>query len=218
LLFDVDGWLGHEPGQHLDLRLTAPDGYQATRSYSLAAPAHAERVEITVQRTAGGEVSPFLTDGLKIGGVVEVRGPLGGWFVWNSAQTQPVLLVGGGSGVVPLMAMIRARPRNSTADFALLCSVKTPDDRLYAAELEQRASEGLGIAVRWVYTRSSPNGDPRPPGRLAAQDLSEHGWSPEADPICYVCGPTGFVESAAELLLGVGHDASQIRTERFGGS
>ena len=218
LVFDIDGWLDHVPGQHLDLRLTAPDGYQATRSYSLAAPAHGHRVEITVQRTVGGEVSPFLTDALRIGGVVEVRGPLGGWFVWEPEQVEPVLLVGGGSGVVPLMSMIRTRPRNSTAAFALLCSVKTPEDRLYASELEQFAIQGGGVAVQWLYTRRPPSDDPRLPGRLTAQDLSDHGWSPDANPICYVCGPTGFVESAAELLLAAGHDASQIRTERFGGS
>lgn len=216
LVFDVDGWLDHLPGQHLDLRLTAPDGYQATRSYSLAGPARDQRVEITVQRTAGGEVSPFLTDALPIGGVVEVRGPLGGWFVWRPEQVEPVLLVGGGSGVVPLMAMIRARPQTGKPGFRLLCSVKTPDDRLYATELEHAASPDMG--VRWIYTRHAPTCDPRSPGRLRGEDLDEHGWPPDAQPICYVCGPTGFVESASELLLAAGHPASQIKTERFGGA
>ena len=218
LVFDVERWPGHVAGQHLDLRLTAPDGYQATRSYSLAAPAQGTHIEITVQRTSGGEVSPFLTDALKIGGVLEVRGPLGGWFIWTPEQPEPVLLVGGGSGVVPLMAMIRARPPNTTAGFSLLGSVKSPDDRLYASELEQIASADDGVAVQWIYTRHANAADARSPGRLTGHDLEKYGWSPEVHPTCYVCGPTGFVESAAELLLAAGHPASRIRTERFGGA
>ena len=135
-------WPGHLAGQHVDVRLTAEDGYQAARSYSIAAPADGDRVEITVQRLADGEVSPFLVDDLAVGDAVEVRGPLGGWFVWRPEQPEPVLLVAGGSGVVPLMAMVRARAGASRAPFRLVYSVRTPADRIYATELRRRAARG----------------------------------------------------------------------------
>jgi ferredoxin-NADP reductase len=215
-VLEVDGWPEHLAGQHLDLRLTAEDGYQATRSYSLAAPLDGNRVAITVQRTSGGEVSPFLTDVLAVGDMLEVRGPVGGWFVWMPDHKGLVLLIGGGSGVVPLMAMVRARPRGSVASFRLIYSVRTPDDRLYAPELTRLATEDDGVDVTWIYTRSAPPGDSRPVGRLGPQDIRDHGWSPHLTPTCYVCGPTGFVESTAALLLAAGHDESRVRTERFG--
>jgi ferredoxin-NADP reductase len=205
-------------GQHVDVRLTAEDGYQASRSYSLAAPADADRIEITVQRLADGEVSPFLVDELRDGDEVEVRGPFGGWFVWRPADTGPVLLVAGGSGIVPLMAMIRARAGVSRAPFRLICSVRTPDDRIYAGELRRRVADNGGLDVFWVHTRTAPDGDPRAPGRLRADDLVAHGWPPDFEPTCYVCGPTGFVETAANLLVAGGHDPARIRTERFGGA
>jgi ferredoxin-NADP reductase len=205
-------------GQHVDVRLTAEDGYQASRSYSLAAPADGDRLEITVQRLSDGEVSPFLTDGLAVGDPVEARGPFGGWFVWRPDDSGPVLLVAGGSGIVPLMAMIRARAGVSRAPFRLVYSVRTPDDRIYASELRRRVAEDGGLDVAWVHTRIAPDGDPRPPGRLRAEDLTAHGWPPDFEPTCYVCGPTGFVEAAATLLTGAGHDPARIRTERFGGA
>jgi ferredoxin-NADP reductase len=218
LVFEVTDWPGHLAGQHVDLRLTAEDGYQASRSYSLAAPADGDRVQITVQRLDDGEVSPFLADELTAGNELEVRGPLGGWFVWRTDDPGPVLLLGGGSGVIPLTAMVRARAGVSRAPFRLLASVRTPQDRIYAAELSRRAAEGTGLDVAWVYTRTGLGEDPRKPGRLGADDLARHGWPANIQPTCYVCGPTSFVEAAASLLLAAGHDAARIRTERFGGA
>jgi ferredoxin-NADP reductase len=218
LVLEADEWSGHLAGQHVDVRLTAEDGYQTARSYSLAAPSDGRRLEITVQRTAGGEVSPFLVDDLDVGGRVEVRGPLGGWFVWRPSDPAPVLLVAGGSGVVPLMAMIRARAGASRAPFRLVYSVRTPEDRIYAAELRRRAAEDGGLDVAYVYTREAPDGSPRPPGRIRAEDLVAHGWPPDFEPTCYVCGPTPLVEAVAGLLVAAGHDPDRIRTERFGGA
>ena len=218
LVLRVPDWVGHLAGQHVDVRLTAEDGYQASRSYSLAAPADGDRIEVTVQRLADGEVSPFLVDELRDGDEVEVRGPFGGWFVWRPEDTGPVLLVAGGSGIVPLMAMIRARAGVSRAPFRLICSVRSPDDRIYAAELRRRAAEDGGLDVFWVHTRVAPDGDVRAPGRLRADDLVAHGWPPDFEPTCYVCGPTGFVETAANMLVAAGHDPARIRTERFGGA
>ncbi len=218
LVLRVPDWPGHLAGQHVDVRLTAEDGYQAARSYSIAGPAAGDLVEITVQRLADGEVSPFLVDDLAVGDAIEVRGPLGGWFVWRPEQPEPVLLVAGGSGVVPLMAMVRARAGASRAPFRLVYSVRTPADRIYATELRRRAGEDGGLDLAWVHTRAAPDGDPRPPGRIRADDLAAHGWPPDFAPTCYVCGPTGFVETVATLLIEAGHDASRIRTERFGGA
>lgn len=216
LVLEVAEWAGHLAGQHVDVRLTAEDGYQTTRSYSLAAPADDGRLEITVQRTTGGEVSPFLVDDLAAGDQVEVRGPLGGWFVWRPEESGPVLLVAGGSGVVPLMAMVRARAGASRAPFRLVYSVRGPEDRLYAAELRRRAGEDGGLDVAYVYTRSAPPEDSRSPGRIRAEDLAAHGWPPDFEPTCYVCGPTAFVEAVAGLLVAQGHAPERIRTERFG--
>jgi ferredoxin-NADP reductase len=218
LVLDVPDWPGHLPGQHVDVRLTAPDGYTAERSYSIAsAPAADGRLELTIQRVPDGEVSPYLGEVFAIGDAVEIRGPVGGWFVWRN-QPPPVLLVAGGSGVVPLMAMIRARAGTSRAPFRLVYSVRTPADRIYASELRRRVAEDGGLDVAWVHTRIAPDGDPRPPGRLRAEDLAAHGWPPDFEPTCYVCGPTGFVEAAATLLTNAGHEPARIRTERFGGA
>ena len=218
-MLEVEDWAGHLAGQHVDVRLTAEDdGYQASRSYSLAAPADGDRIEITVQRLVDGEVSTFLTEDLAAGDRFEVRGPLGGWFVWRPEQAEPVLLVAGGSGVVPLMAMVRARAGTSRAPFRLVYSVRTPNDRIYEAELRRRATEDTGLEVAWVHTRAAPEGYPRPLGRLRPDDLVAHGWPPRVEPTCYVCGPTGFVESAATMLLAAGHPSAHIRTERFGGA
>ncbi|GHH79135.1 oxidoreductase [Streptomyces sulfonofaciens] len=216
LAFDVPGWPGHLAGQHVDVRLTAEDGYSTQRSYSLASAPDADRIELTVQRVRDGEVSPYLADVLDVGDLVEVRGPVGGWFVWRPEQTEPVLLVAGGSGLVPLMAMVRTRrAAGSKAPFRLLYSVRSPEDRLYVSELD--GSEP-GLETVCIYTRGAPAGWPRPAGRLAARDLSEAGWPPRSAPLCYVCGPTGFVETAADLLVDLGHAPERIRTERFGPS
>jgi ferredoxin-NADP reductase len=217
LAFDVPGWSGHLAGQHVDVRLTAEDGYSTERSYSIASAVDGERVELSVQRVPDGEVSPYLIDVLTVGGAVELRGPVGGWFVWRPAEIAPVLLVAGGSGIVPLMAMIRTRAAaGSRVPFRLLYSARAPEDVLYAEELRRRARDDRGLDVAFVYTRRVPVGFARPPGRLSAADLGEWGWPPDFEPACFVCGPTGFVEAAADLLVGAGHDPRRIKTERFG--
>ncbi|MEU7956987.1 ferredoxin reductase [Micromonospora humida] len=217
LVLSVPDWPGHLPGQHVDVRLTAPDGYQAARSYSLAGPADGDRIALTVQRVPDGEVSPYLTDTWAEGDPVEVRGPVGGWFVWRPEQTAPVLLVAGGSGVVPLMAMVRARrAAGNRAPFRLIYSVRTPADVIYADELRTRARDDLGLDVSYVYTREAPDGWRGEPHRIGLADVNTHGWPADLEPLCYVCGPTGFVETVADLLVGLGHPTRRVRTERFG--
>lgn len=217
LVFDVPGLRPALPGQHVDVRLTAPDGYTAQRSYSLAALVDDERVELTVQLVRDGEVSPYLVDELRPGDQVEIRGPVGGWFVWRAESADPVLLVAGGSGIVPLMAMIRARGAAAArVPFRLVYSVRSPEQRFYADELRRRARDDHGLDVSFVYTRSTPENWPRAPGRLMADDLAGLGWPADLEPACFVCGPTGFVEAAADLLLQLGHDPRRIKTERFG--
>ncbi|MCI4061105.1 ferredoxin reductase [Micromonospora sp. R77] len=217
LVLEVPGWPGHLAGQHVDVRLTAPDGYQAARSYSLAWPAEGDRIALTVQKVPDGEVSPYLIDVFAPGDPVEVRGPVGGWFVWRTAETAPVLLVAGGSGVVPLMAMIRARrAAGSRAPFRLIYSVRTPADVIYADELRRRARDDQGLDVAYVYTRAAPDGWRGEPHRLGLADVNTHGWPADLEPLCFVCGPTGFVETAADLLVGLGHPARRVKTERFG--
>ncbi|MBB4910504.1 ferredoxin reductase [Actinophytocola algeriensis] len=207
IVLDVPGWPGHVAGQHADVKLTAPDGYSAQRSYSLAAPADGERIELTVQLVEDGEVSPYLVDELLPTDQLEVRGPIGGWFTWHATEPGPVLLVAGGSGIVPLMAMVRERARaGSTAPFALVYSTRGPADAFYADELA-----AADIATTMVYTRTAT--DTRPAGRITAADLPD-----AAGARVYVCGPTGFVETVSDLLLAHGHDAANIRTERFGPS
>jgi ferredoxin-NADP reductase len=218
IAIDLPDWAGHLPGQHVDVRLTAEDGYSAERSYSIASAPEPGRVELTVQRLADGEVSPYLTDTLRTGYPFELRGPIGGWFVWDPASTGPVLLVAGGSGIVPLMSMIRSRAAvGSHAPFRLLYSVRSPADVLYPAELAERQRQADGLRIDYVYTRSVPAGWPRPPGRLSAAELPRGDDTP-APPAVFVCGPTGFVEAAANLLIQAGHRPGAIKTERFGPS
>ena len=221
LVLDVPDWTGHLAGQHLDVRLTAEDGYQAQRSYSIASAwsVDAKTVEISVQRLGDGEVSPYLTDVVEAGEQIEVRGPIGGWFVWRPGTTAPVVLVAGGSGVVPLMAMIRARAQaGGRQPFRLIYSVRTPQDALYADELRRRAVSDPGLDVRFVYTREVPPGWPSPPQRIDVATLNTYGWPPDFEPDCFVCGPNTFVETAADILVALGHDPRRIRTERFGGA
>ncbi|WP_328390717.1 ferredoxin reductase [Nocardia sp. NBC_00416] len=216
LTLRIPGWPGHLPGQHVDVRLTAPDGYHAERSYSLAAPAAGDLVQLTVQRVPGGEVSPYLVDTLPLGAFIEIRGPVGGWFVWEPSES-PVFLVGGGAGIVPLMAMVRAhRGAGCAAPLRLIYSVREPGGRYYRDELDQ-PGEGR-TRVDLLYTRRAPAGFPRPVGRLTAADLADHTGPPSSGVTCYVCGPTGFVEAAAELLVGAGYAPGVVRTERFGPS
>ena len=221
--FEVLGWVGHRPGQHVDVRLTAEDGYSAQRSYSISEPVDHDLVSITVQQVSDGEVSPYLVEEMQLGDMLEVRGPIGGWFVWSPSPEapveQPILLVAGGSGVVPLMAMVRERARlRSTAPFRLVYSVRDPDQVMYADELDRRASEE-GLLVEILYTREAPVGPHRPPGRITGADLvtsASAGWPAGVRPRVYVCGPTGFVEHAIGLLLALDHPGRTIRAERFG--
>jgi ferredoxin-NADP reductase len=216
LVLDVPGWPGHLAGQHVDVRLTAEDGYSTQRSYSIAAPADGERVELTVEEVPDGEVSPYLTRVMEPGDQVEIRGPIGGWFVWRPESTAPVLLVAGGAGIVPLMAMIRERRRaGSRVPFRLLYSLRDPGRRYYAGELRRPEP---GLDVTYLYTRTTPEDWPRKADRLMLDDLAESGWPPDFEPDVYVCGPTGFVETAADLLIALGHAPRRIRTERFGPS
>ncbi len=218
IVLDVADWPGHKPGQHVDVRLTAQDGYSAQRSYSIASAPAGARVELTVQRLADGEVSPYLAQTLAAGDPLELRGPIGGWFVWDPG-TGPVLLVAGGSGVVPLIAMIRTRAaKGSHAPFRLVYSVRSPETALYTAELAQRQRADSGVDVTFVYTRAAPASSPWPAGRITADVLASSGWPPEQVPSVFVCGPTGFVEAVADLLVDAGHDPRLIKTERFGPS
>jgi ferredoxin-NADP reductase len=225
IVIDVPGWPGHLAGQHVDVRLTAEDGYSTERSYSIAsAPpngrAPSQTVELTVQRLPDGEVSPYLTQTLQVGYPLELRGPIGGWFVWDPAGPRaaaPVLLVAGGSGVVPLMAMIRERAAvGSHAPFRLIYSVRDPTAVLYGDELAQRERAGDGLEVRYVYTRTAPPGSSQPTGRINAPLIASAGWPPEESPAMFACGPTAFVEAAADLLVRAGQNPGAIKTERFG--
>jgi len=216
ITFEVAAWPGHVAGQRVDLRVTAPDGYSAVREYSIASAPRADgRLQLSVERLPDGEVSPYLTQDLAIGDLVELRGPIGGWFVWREDQAEPIQLVAGGSGIVPLMAMIRSRiASGSAAPFRLLYSVRNPDSVWYRDELTALSASGIGVT--FAYTRTTPPNWPRPPGRIDAVLLAEASWTSTLSPTCYVCGPTSFVERAAELLTALGHSPDRIRTERFG--
>ena len=218
LILAVRNWPGHVAGQHVDVRLTAPDGYSAVRSYSIAsAPSSDGRIEITVERLPDGEVSPYLTQQVMIGDQLEVRGPSGRWFVWDPEQVGPIQLVAGGSGIVPLMAMLRSRASaGSTAPFRLLYSVREPGTLFYRDELQALSSQGGSVIVTYAYTRVTPQDWARPPGRIDAELITRSTWPSNLGPTSYVCGPTAFVELATDVLIAVGHDRERIRTERFG--
>jgi ferredoxin-NADP reductase len=216
LVLDVPEWRGHRAGQHIDVRLTAEDGYQAQRSFSIASAPEDDHVTITVEEISDGEVSPYLVEDVIAGDEIEVRGPIGGPFTWSVADGGPLVLVAGGSGLVPLMSMLRHRAAQaSTVDAHALISVRTDVDALYRDELlalEPRE----GLDVRWTYTRA-----PAPPpggwtGRVSAEMLAAVTPPPAAAPHMFVCGPTGFVEHVATLLVEAGHDPLRVRTERFG--
>jgi ferredoxin-NADP reductase len=216
LRLDVPDWPGHRAGQHVDLRLTAEDGYQAQRSYSIASAPDAERLELTVVRIDDGEVSPYLTTDLDVGDPLELRGPVGGWFVWEGTDATPVLLVGGGSGVVPLMAMLRHHAAiESTAPVSLVYSARDLSEVIYREELAALA-DGEGRTVTVTLTREQDQTWTGRRGRVGAGLLAEVGWPASAAPACFVCGPTPFVEAVANALTGLGHDPARIKTERFG--
>jgi ferredoxin-NADP reductase len=215
IAFDVPGWPGHRAGQHVDVRLTAEDGYQAQRSYSIASAPDGTRIELTVERLDDGEVSPYLTDELRLGDRIELRGPVGGYFVWEPPQGGPLLLVAGGSGVVPLMAMVRARAAAADeTDTRLVFSSRGWDDVIYRDELERL--DGDGLRVVHTLTRSQPPGWAGYARRVDAEMLAEVGPSPAEKPRAYVCGPTPFVEAVAQGLVQLGHDPQMVKTERFG--
>jgi ferredoxin-NADP reductase len=218
ITLEVPDWPGHLPGQHLDVRLTAPDGYSAVRSYSIAsAPNPVGRVELTVERLPNGEVSPYLTQEVAVSDRLELRGPIGGWFVWRTQQTEPIQLIAGGSGIVPLMAMIRSRAAaGNTAPFRLLYSVREPRAVFYNDELQALSDQDRSVVVTYAYTRAAPKDWPRPPGRIDAALIANTTWPSHLVPTCYVCGPTSFVENAAGFLSASGNRPDRIRTERFG--
>ena len=217
IVLDLPRWPGHRAGQHVDIRLTAEDGYQAQRSYSIASAPEDGRLALTVERLGDGEVSPYLTDVLVAGDRIELRGPIGGYFVWDVDDGGPVLLVGGGSGVVPLMAMIRHRAAvGSGVPMRLLYSVKTLGDLIYRDELEELAGRGDGFEALFTLTREQPEGWPGYTRRVDRELLAEIGWPAAESPLAYVCGPTGFVEAVASALVESGLPPSRVKTERFG--
>jgi ferredoxin-NADP reductase len=217
LVLEVPGWEGHRAGQHVDLRLTAPDGYRAQRSYSVASAPEDERLVLTVDRLDDGEVSPYLTDELMAGDKLELRGPVGGWFVWEAKDGGPLLLVAGGSGVVPLMAMIRHRAAiGSDVPARMLLSSRSYEEIIYRKELEDLAARDEALEIFHTLTRSRPEGWDGYGRRIDARMLSEVAWPPEEDPLAFVCGPTPLVEAAGAALVGLGHDPARVKTERFG--
>lgn len=219
VVFDVPGWTGHLPGQHVDIRLTAEDGYQAQRSYSIAAPEDGDRVVITVERVDEGEVSPFLVEDLMVGDRIELRGPIGGYFVWEPGSGQPVQLLAGGSGIAPLMAMIRAAAASPGPEsIRLLFSARTEDDLIYRKELDSLAERDSRLDITYTLTRGHGPGWKGQVGRVDRVMLERFAWPPEVEPSCYVCGPTGFVETVASILVDLGHPPDRVRTERFGPS
>ena len=216
IVLDLPVWPGHRAGQHVDVRLTAEDGYQAQRSYSIASAPEDGYLVLTVERLADGEVSPYLVDELRAGDELELRGPVGGYFVWEESLGGPLLLVGGGSGIVPLRAMMRHHAAvDSAVPLRLLYSARTLEEVLYRDELARLAAYDE-LDIRFTLTREWPEGWRGYRRRIDRELLEEVAWSPVERPLVYVCGPTGFVESAASDFVGLGHEPSRIRTERFG--
>jgi len=216
LRLHADEWPGHRAGQHLDVRLTAEDGYQAFRSYSIAT-APDDELAITVERLDDGEVSPYLVDELREGDRIEVRGPIGGYFVWDASERGPLLLIGGGSGVVPLMAMIRHRAgTGSSIPARLLYSSRTLEDVIYRGELDELAARQDGFELFHTLTRSQPEGWAGYGRRIDAEMLREVAWPAADEPQVFVCGSTRFVDTAADGLVAIGYEPQSVKTERFG--
>ncbi len=217
LVMSVPSWSHHQPGQHVDVRLTAEDGYQAIRSYSIASPPEAENLEITVEQLPDGEVSPYLTMEVRPGDRLEFRGPIGGYFVWEAGMGGPVLLIAGGSGVVPLMAMIRHRvAAGSDVPIRLLYSARSPEDIIYRAELERLSATVPGFELIYTFTRSHPTGWTGYRRRVDQEMLRDVARPPVDRTLAFVCGPTRFVEVVAGGLGNLGYGPARIRTERFG--
>ena len=212
IVFECPGWDGHQPGQHVDVRLTAEDGYQAQRSYSIASAPEDDHLVLTIERLQDGEVSPYLVDVVEPGDQLEMRGPIGGYFVWDGEE--PLMMIAGGSGVVPFRAMLRhRRAMGSLGPAKLLYSSRSWEDVIFGDEL---TDPGPGAEVVHTLTRSQPEGWDGYRRRVDAEMLAEVAFSPSSRPWTYICGPTAFVEAAAGALLDLGHDAAMIRTERFG--
>ena len=211
LVLEVPGWEGHLPGQHVDVRLMADDGYQAQRSYSIASAPEDDDVALTIERLDDGEVSPYLVDDAQPGDQLEIRGPVGGWFVWTAGDGGPLFLLAGGSGIVPLRSMLRHRAHTgSDVEVRLLLSARREDNVIYARELRELVDPAI------TYTREAPAGWTGYARRVDRDMLAETGFEPERQPRIYACGPTGFVEGVARDLVALGHDPSRIRLERFG--
>ena len=216
--FDVAHWAGHLAGQHVDIRLTAADGYQAQRSYSISSPGgHGTRIEITVETITGGEVSPFLNEEMVVGDAIEVRGPIGGYFTWEPADPTPLMLIAGGSGVVPLMSMLRTRRiAASRVPARLLHSSRTAQDIIYRNELDRLVAQMDGFSLVHTLTRGAPaawRGEAR---RVDREMLARHVFPATQKPLIFICGPTSFVEVVTDELIPLGYDERTIKTERFG--
>jgi len=223
-MLDVPDWPGHRAGQHVDVRLTAEDGYQSERSYSIASAPEESRLALTVERLKDGEVSPYLTDELRSGDQLELRGPIGGYFVWEVALGGPLLLVAGGSGIVPLMAMLRHRNaafgpdqmERRSVPARLLYSSRRWDEVIYRDELASLGKMDASLEIRHTLTRDQPEGWTGFQRRIDREMLEEVAWPPSERPQVFVCGPTSLVESVATALVELGHDAALVKTERFG--
>jgi len=217
LVLDVPGWAGHRAGQHLDVRITAEDGYQTERSYSISSAPAEPQVTLTIERLGDGEVSPYLTDVLHPGDELEVRGPIGGWFTWRPEEGGPLLLVAGGSGIAPLMAMIRQRAAvRSPAPVCLLYSSRTYNEIIFREELDRSVAADEDLMVTYTLTHSQPPGWQGYIRRIDRAMLEAVAWAPEEHPMIFVCGPTPLVESVATLCVGLGYSPERIKTERFG--
>ncbi|MFZ0569642.1 MAG: ferredoxin reductase [Rhodomicrobium sp.] len=218
LVLDVPDWPGHLPGQHVDVRLTAEDGYQAKRSYSIASPPEDGGLTLTVELADGGEVSDYLVNELKPGDKFGVRGPIGRHFVWTVAEGGPLFLIGGGSGIVPLMSMLRHRKRQaSKVPAALLYSSRSFEDIIYRSELEALAADpSLNVTI--TLTRSAPHGWLGPVRRISKAMLEEAGFGPQTMPQIFICGSNSLVETVSKFLIELGHAPALIKTERFGPS
>jgi ferredoxin-NADP reductase len=218
ITFDVPGWRGHLAGQHVDIRVTAEGGYVAQRSYSVASPAGPEqRIQLTVERVHDGEVSPFLLDELRVGDSIELRGPIGGYFTWSPGAAGPLMLVAGGSGIAPLMSMLRTRAKaSSRAPVRLLYSSRSERRIIYRRELDRLQGAGDDLIVTHALTREAPAGWTGERGRIGRALLTQRGFAPRARLQVFVCGPTPFVDAIADQLVALGHEELSIRTERFG--
>jgi ferredoxin-NADP reductase len=223
LVLDVPGWPGHRAGQHVDVRLTAEDGYQAERSYSIASPPEDTRLSLTVEELQDGEVSPYLSEVLHAGDTLELRGPIGGYFVWDIPAGGPLLLVGGGSGIVPLMAMLRHRsaalatsPDRHRLPARLLYSSRSWDEVIYRDELARLTEDDPTLEVTHTLTREQPKGWSGFRRRIDRAMLEQVAWPPSEQPRVFVCGPTPLVESVASTLVELGHQPALVKTERFG--